>query len=226
MPDEKDIILSKKVMPASLKSDAIREKWSKTVKENAIFSANTTSKNYLEYLKQILAQFAVGGKSPGESRTALTEKLSDMGLLEKQADSGSAIDRMKRLGSKMRLDLVLKTNKQIAHSTAMQIAGEDPLQKMMYPAYELVRDEYRRTHRDWKKRWDIAASSVNYEGVAKNSTKMIALKNSPIWKALGSLFKDGLDNAMPPFAFGSGMGWEIVDRDECIKLGLIEDDQA
>lgn len=222
MPLEEDIILSKEALPSSLRSEEMQKVFSKEVRDSAIFSAKTTSKNYLEFLKKILAEFAVGKKSLGEARTALTEKLSDMGLLESNADSGSAIDRMKRLGSKMRLDLVLKTNKQIAHSTAQKITAADPVQKMMFPAWELVRDEYRRVHRDWQKRWDMAASAVGYEGVARNASgRMIALKNSPIWAKLGSMFKDSLDTSSPPFAFGSGMGWEVVDRDECLKLGLI-----
>lgn len=223
MPNEKDIILSKKALPTNLRSNEIQKKWSKEILQNSIFSAQTTSKTYLDYLKQILAQFAVGEKSPGESREALTEKLANLGLLEKDSDKGSAIDRMKRLGSKMRIDLVLKTNKQIAHSTAQMISAEDPLQKMMYPAWEFLRDEFRRAHRPWRKRWKIAAQNVGYEGVARNTTRMIALKNSPIWGALGNMFKDSLGTSQPPFCFGSGMGWEIVDRDECIELGLIKE---
>ena len=55
---------------------------------------------------------------------------------------------------------------------------------------------------------------------------MIALKDDPVWEQLGSsdLFDDGLDNPYPPFAFNSGMDVQDVDRDEAIKLGLIDRD--
>ena len=48
---------------------------------------------------------------------------------------------------------------------------------------------------------------------------MIAKKDSPIWQELGSE-DDGLGNPYPPFAFGSGMGWEIVSQSEIDELGL------
>ena len=32
-------------------------------------------------------------------------------------------------------------------------------------------------------------------------------------------------NPFPPFAYGSGMGWIGVGRDECIRLGLIGEDE-
>ena len=56
---------------------------------------------------------------------------------------------------------------------------------------------------------------------------MIALKDSPIWEALGNGaggFRDTLGNPYPPFAYGSGMDWIGIDRDECISLGLIDGD--
>ena len=54
---------------------------------------------------------------------------------------------------------------------------------------------------------------------------LVALKNSPIWQALGDGvggYNDTLGNPYPPFAFDSGMAWVGVDRSECIKLGLVK----
>ena len=56
----------------------------------------------------------------------------------------------------------------------------------------------------------------------------MALKDSPIWQALGDGaggFRDTLLNPYPPFAYGSGMGWVAVDRDRCVTLGLIGEDE-
>lgn len=58
---------------------------------------------------------------------------------------------------------------------------------------------------------------------------MIALKDSPIWAALGDGagdYTDTLDNPFPPFAFNSGMDWRDVPRAECEELGLIAGDET
>ena len=56
---------------------------------------------------------------------------------------------------------------------------------------------------------------------------MVALKGSPIWAALGNGaggYRDTLGNPFPPFAFGSGLAWADISRDEAIKLGLVPGD--
>jgi len=53
---------------------------------------------------------------------------------------------------------------------------------------------------------------------------MVARKDSGIWQALGDGaggFSDTLGNSYPPFAFGSGLGWDQLDRAESIRLGAI-----
>jgi DNA-binding transcriptional regulator YdaS (Cro superfamily) len=72
-----------------------------------------------------------------------------------------------------------------------------------------------------------AAEEVAYEGVAQGTMgEMIALKSSPVWKALGNGaggYRDTLGNPYPPFAFSSGLGWQDVSREKCVRLGLITD---
>ena len=80
---------------------------------------------------------------------------------------------------------------------------------------------------DWPARWRAAGNSVGWEGALQG--RFIALKNSPIWQALGDGaggFTDTLGNPYPPFAFSSGMDWVAVDRDTCEKLGLIKSGEA
>ena len=58
---------------------------------------------------------------------------------------------------------------------------------------------------------------------------MVALKTSPIWAALGNGaggYRDTLGNPFPPFAYGSGLAWADVSRDEAIELGLISSSDA
>jgi hypothetical protein len=87
----------------------------------------------------------------------------------------------------------------------------------LYPAQQLTRIEDRRTHRDWATRWQTAGASVDWEGALR--APMIALKTSPIWRALSRF-----DTPWPPFDFGSGMGLEDIDRDRAIALGLLTED--
>lgn len=50
--------------------------------------------------------------------------------------------------------------------------------------------------------------------------KKIALKDSLVWQELGN-FEDGLHVDYPPFAWGSGMGWQSVPFREAKRLGVI-----
>ena len=55
---------------------------------------------------------------------------------------------------------------------------------------------------------------------------MIALKDSPIWAALGNGaggFTDVLGTSMPPFAYGSGLAWIAQKRSVAEALGLLKD---
>ena len=77
---------------------------------------------------------------------------------------------------------------------------------------------------DWPERWTAAGEAVGWEGASRGA--WVALKSSPIWQALGDGaggFRDTLGNPYPPFAYGSGMGWEDVDAEECEELGLSTD---
>ena len=60
--------------------------------------------------------------------------------------------------------------------------------------------------RNWEERWKEAGELVKWEGAEKS--KMRAKASSPIWAALAGIWPDSTGNETPPFAFGSGMGWE------------------
>lgn len=121
-----------------------------------------------------------------------------------------------------RISLILDTQKRRAQSIG-QLAAQDPVQLEMYPAWEFVRRAWREVPRtDWPARWAAAGASCGFAGALQD--RFIALKDSPIWAALGrgeGGFKDVLGDPFPPFAFGSGMGWIRVSRKECERLGLV-----
>ena len=125
--------------------------------------------------------------------------------------------------SAMTLDDDLRTWSQMAASAA-QVNAQTAATCYAFPAWELVRYESRRVPRDWPARWKAAGDSVGWVGASRDFGEMVALKNSPIWQALGDGaggYKDTLGNPYPPFAFTSGMFWDGVRRDRCIALGLI-----
>ena len=125
--------------------------------------------------------------------------------------------------SEPRINLILSTQKRRAQSIG-QLMSQNPVQRAMYPAWRLKRIAWRAVPReDWPARWAAAGASCGFAGALQDS--FIALKSSPIWTALGrgeGGFKDVLGDPFPPFAFGSGMGWRRVSREECIQLGLID----
>ena len=124
--------------------------------------------------------------------------------------------------SEARLDFVMKTQRRMAQSLG-QLAAQTPGQVRRYPAWRLVRGGTRREPRnDWEARWLAAGNATGWQGACKDD--LVALKDSPIWGALGdpSIFRDAIGNSFPPFAFGSGMTWERVSRDEAAELGLVD----
>ena len=58
---------------------------------------------------------------------------------------------------------------------------------------------------------------------------MVALKDSPIWAALAAGtggYTDVIGQPMPPFAYGSGLGWIEQPREVALQLGLLKDGAA
>ena len=82
---------------------------------------------------------------------------------------------------------------------------------------ELVDDE----ENGWPARWEAAGGELTDDG------RMVALKSSGIWQALGDGdggYEDTLGNPFPPFAFNSGFMTVEISRAEAEELGLIDPD--
>ncbi len=130
-------------------------------------------------------------------------------------------------------DLIFKTATQIAHGAGRFVqenASADDLD--VYPALELLRLYDRKPpETTWNARWQAACAAAGDDKAHRVFTKtdrMIALKSSGIWQALGDGvggYEDSLGNPFPPFAFDSGFGQNVIDRAECEELGLLEPGQ-
>lgn len=208
----------KELLPTDLGSAEMREHYAREILERSVVSARMMAADYLDTVRETCAAVLDGAISQSTARDALEEHLERLGFsMEDPALTNHA--------SLRRLNLVIETQTQMAASLA-RLAGQTDAVVALWPAWRLTRLEPRSVPReDWKKRWTAAGDAVGWKGACKPLADggFTALKDSPIWQALGDGaggFTDTLGNPYPPFAFGSGMGWEDVGAEEAASLGL------
>lgn len=207
------------ILPTWMGTAELRE-LGKALKERAVFSARTTHADYLQALRTAINKLIEGGYggTQAELRAGLKEVLAQLGydpvtgfpgdqdLGIPPAEPGSLRD----LSSDRRINLILDTQTQLLAGKGQQQRGLEPAALDLFPCYELVRGGAVRVPREWLKRWKLAADEIDWEGVSREAfaaLRMVALKTSGIWAAIGSsaLFDDALDVDHSPFAFGSMM---------------------
>lgn len=134
-----------------------------------------------------------------------------------QEELGTVRDIM----STPRLQLIFKTQTEMARGWSALKTGMDPDILSAVPAYEFVRVLTRKNPRPssfWQSRWRQAVAIAR--GVGCLESAMVGLKTSPVWQALGNLGPFG--NPFDPFDYGTGMGREDRDRDYCEAVGLLK----
>jgi hypothetical protein len=236
-------LISKKILPTDLSSAEVRQ-IDASLRRQSLFSARTTLTDYLEDIKASVESLVnpktntredrktaanpegkvTEGLNPATARETLRDSLKSRGYL-----AGEDLGTIKDLASDARLNLIIKTNTELAQGAghfAQQNLNDDVVD--LYPALELVRFEDRKQPRDWETRWNLAAQVANdpaAAGVLERSGRMVALKSSGIWDALGDGaggYMDTLGNPYPPFAFNSGMWTQDVSRADAEELGLLD----
>ena len=218
---EQNILSGLKTRTTPLSSRQLSQ-WDERIKKEALFSARTTSKAYVDRLKQVLYAVASRNVIPEVAQERLQAELANLGYTPQggfgdgskvpPATPGAITD----LSSSRRIQLILDTNVKRARSMGQVAASEDPIFMLANPAWRLTRTGARKKPRgDWRNRWQAAGNSVGWRGAIK--TDFVALKTSPIWEALGKGvggYDDSLGSGYPPFAFGSGLAWVNVGRRE------------
>lgn len=144
-----------------------------------------------------------------------------------------------------RMDFMLEVAEKVSTGAGKFIQQNgDPQVVDFYPALELERFYDRDTPRgfrrgqggalipvpneDWPSRWRAAADASGDTAagrVLEETGRMVALKSSGIWQALGDGaggYNDTLGNPFPPFAFNSGFNTSAVDRADTEDLGLLQ----
>ena len=224
--DPAEIIRIKDLLPTDLGSDEVREQLAADILRRSIFSARMEDLRHLAVIRDVCADVVAGAINQATARERLLASLARMG--HSPLDEGG----ISNPASIKRLDLIIDTQRQMAASVA-NIAAETPATLEEWPAVELTRFVGKSVPRaDWAERWNAAGESVGWEGAAKGvggfpDWRMVALKSSPIWQALGDGaggYRDTLGNPFPPFAYGSGLAWADVSRDEAIELGLVPEE--
>lgn len=207
----------KELLPTTLGSGEIRDQIAAEILARSVFSARMASASYLARVRDVCTELIAGNINEATARAALETCLAQMG--HSPLDGGGLTNP----ASIRRLNLIVDTQRQMATSVA-RMSEQTDATVYLYPAWRLTRLETRSVPRtDWHQRWKAAGESVGWEGA--HDRELVALKSSPIWAALGSGvggFKDVLGNPFPPFAYCSGLDWVEVNRETCVKLGLIE----
>lgn len=232
-----DALEAKGLLPTHLSSRAMREEFGTDLMQRSILSARTTKASLLEDYRGWFAKLLGGETNIATARYEMQRALDALdydatkggfpGEEVEPAESGSIRD----LRSDARIDLVLQTNTRQVANFAFQQSGMSDSALYWFPAWELIRIYRREVPRglkrtkggaltedpgqDWPSRWEQVGGNF-YDG------RMIALKDDPIWSAIGSSgnFDDGLDASFPPFAFNSGFAWREVSRADCEQLGI------
>ena len=211
----------KDLLPTTLGSEEIRGTIAADILRRSVFSARMASATYLAQIRDVCARVLSGEINQATAVKELMDTLAAMG--HSPQDPGGLTNP----ASLRRLNLIVDTQTQMAASVA-RIDNQTEATIALWPAWELVRFEGRaRPRQDWAARWRAAGAAVNWQGAVQN--RMVALKSSPIWQALGDGaggFRDTLGNPYPPFAYSSGLDWMEVSADECKKLGLMPSSAA
>lgn len=205
----------KDLLPTTLGNEEIRGTIAADILRRSVFAARMASATYLAQIRDVCARVLAGEINLATAVKELMDTLTAMG--HSPLDPGGLTNP----ASLRRLNLIVDTQTQMAASVA-RIDNQTEATIALWPAWELVRFESRQKPRqDWARRWRAAGDYCGWQGALQN--RFIALKNSPIWAALGDGaggFTDTLGNPYPPFAFSSGLDWMEVSADECKKLGL------
>ena len=207
MPTKAADLLEQKV---KIPSDFTSRDWARVqadVRARAFFMSTVEEAVILDVFQRASQQLADGREAPARLREIIREELKTLGYTPKPGAEGG----IKDLTSTRRIQVVLETNHDMVMGSLAydrQIKGE-----ALYPAKRMVRVHNRKIPRDWPGRWRSAAQQVPAEGL--NADNMSAHVRHPVWRVLNVF-----GNAHPPYDWNSGMGDEMIRKDQAKALGV------
>lgn len=216
------------IMPTNLNTEDLQS-IPVDIRERSLFSARNNLDQVLRTLGDAVdrilePQTRIGadgkpytaGLDDAQARVMLRDQLNALGYTPPEGKAGTLQD----LGSDERLDLVIRTNVEMAQGYGQWRQGQDEDVLDAFPAQELTRARASRVERDWPSRWaDAAQASGDTDAAAMLAKhgRMVARKDSPIWISLSRF-----QQPYPPFDFNSGMDVSDVGYSEAVKLGVIK----
>lgn len=210
------------LLPTSLTAAEI-EQLPQWVRDTGFLSARVASAEILSGMQAGIDQLLGGGeRGPGLSMDPALFRVRMRELLDSvnyQPADPKDEGTIKDLRTEARLNVILRTQEQMATGHGQYLQSMDPETVDLWPGWELVRVRDSRVKRDWERRWSEAASTVgdtDAQRMLSEHGRMIARKDSPIWSALSRFGRPH-----PPFDYNSGMDTEDIPRSECLELGLI-----
>lgn len=235
-----DLAQQKQLLPTNLSSAELRQ-LSADLRRRSVFSARVLDADFLQEIDELTERmagglredFSVAGAPQAKGRESrmlsIAEAKAQLGeYLEKigyEPENPDDIGTIKDLRTDARRQLIVETNVLDTMGYGQWRNGQDPVALDVNPGWRLTRFAERQVPRDWVARWQAARAATTAEGSTEGGDGVfIALRNHPIWQALGDGaggYEDTLGNPWPPFAFHSGMGVIDVPRDECEALGLL-----
>jgi hypothetical protein len=208
-----DVLRAKVSVPGELRTAewAARDVW---IRERAFFMASVAKAETLQDFRDAVQGMADGTLSLGEARAQIGEKLAASGYAPLPGQEGT----IKDLRTVERKNVALETNLAQVNGWARWERQQQSLGG--YPAQQFVRLRMSKVPRgDWPQRFATAVNETTPEGA--NIGAMAALTNHPCWSRL-SVF----GSPYAPFDFNSGMGLEVLDREEADALGLLPEEDA
>ena len=202
------------------------------IRERAFFSANVENMKFLNRAQKMLKDFLSKSRetvtTPDGRRVTALKKASrgdfvyQMAKLAKELGMGDVlppgmdrerrdiISRIKDIQSEARLRLIFDTQTSQAQAYGYYKQGQDPAILDEFPAQRFIRAEKRKVPRPLHVR----------------NTNVVRRKDDlEFWKRMNSPAIGGLGVPYGPWGFNSGMDVEDVDRDEAIRLGLIQENE-
>jgi len=174
----------------------------RSIRERAVFSAKVTKAKILEGIKATTQQVLAKEISPLAAREKIRAIVEGTKYKPPAGKEGTIED----LGSDARLDLIVRTNRDMARGYGKFVEAQASLAE--FPYWELYRAEPRLEPRDWPSRWSEAGGDF-LEG------KMLAPVNDPIWTSISAF-----GNPYPPFDFNSGMSVRRLSRKRAKAMDL------
>lgn len=209
-----DKISSDKIEEFAAKAKEVAEQALKTEQEVRVGQEKTTTV----------------GLNPATQRGILTDFIESNGVTG--------------IAKEMNMDFFLRIAGEVANGAGNQMAQNfDEVRVDEFPALELKRAYGRLVPRGSEKdpagpengwddddgRWKAACEESGDDDALKvfeDTGRMVALKSSEVWQALGDGagdYTDTLGNPFAPFAFNSGFDTDEIDRDEATELGLLDE---